>query len=106
MAIATVNPATGQVLKTFESLSDAQLEGKLQKAADTFSSYRKTRFAERSQMMEKAGAILESEKDHCARVMSTEMGKTFRSAVDEVVKCAWVCRYYAENAERFLADEI
>src|SRR5438067_6119533 len=106
MAIATVNPATGQVLKTFESLSDAQLEVKLQKAADTFSTYRKTPFAERAQMMLKAGALLESEKEHCARVMTTEMGKTFRSAVDEVAKCAWVCRYYAENAERFLADEI
>ncbi len=106
MAIATVNPATGQVLKTFEPLSDAQLEMKLQKAADTFLSYRKTPFAERARMMLNAGAILESEKEHCARVMTTEMGKTFRSAVDEVAKCAWVCRYYAENAERFLADEI
>src|SRR6266700_3968120 len=106
MAIATVNPATGQVLKTFESLSDAQLEVKLQKAVDTFSTYRKTPFAERAQMMLKAGAILESEKERCARMMTTEMGKTFRSAVDEVAKCAWVCRYYAENVERFLADEI
>ena len=106
MAIATVNPATGQVLKTFEALSDAQLEVKLQKAADTSSSYRKTSFAERARMMLKAGEILESEKEHCARVMTTEMGKTFRSAVDEVAKCAWVCRYYAENAERFLADEV
>ena len=106
MAIATVNPTTGQVLKTFETLSDAQLEVKLQKAADTSSSYRKTSFAERARMMLKAGEILESEKEHCARVMTTEMGKTFRSAVDEVAKCAWVCRYYAENAERFLADEV
>ena len=106
MVIAIVNPATGQVLKTFEALSDAQLEVKLQKAADTSSSYRKTSFAERARMMLKAGEILESEKEHCARVMTTEMGKTFRSAVDEVAKCAWVCRYYAENAERFLADEV
>jgi succinate-semialdehyde dehydrogenase / glutarate-semialdehyde dehydrogenase len=106
MAIATVNPATGQVLKTFESLSDAQLEVKLQKAADTFLSYRNTPFAERARMMLNAAAILEKEKEHYARVMTTEMGKTFRSAVDEVVKCAWVCKYYAENAERFLADEI
>ena len=106
MAIATVNPATGQTLKTFESLSDAQLEVKLQKAADTFLSYRKTPFADRARMMRKAGEILESEKEHCARVMTTEMGKTFRSAVDEAAKCAWACRHYAENAERFLADEI
>ena len=62
MAIATVNPATGQVLKTFEALSDAQLEVKLQKAADTFSIYRKTTFAERARMMLKAGEILESER--------------------------------------------
>lgn len=106
MAIATVNPATGQVLKTFEALSDAQLEVKLQKAADTFLSYRKTSFAERSKRMLNAAEVLEKEKENYARVMTTEMGKTFRSAVDEAAKCAWVCRYYAENAERFLADEV
>ena len=106
MAIATINPATGQVLKTFEPLSDAQLELKLQRAADTFATYRKVPFAERAQMMLKAGAILESERESFARIMTTEMGKTLQSAVDEAVKCAWVCRYYAENAERFLADEI
>jgi succinate-semialdehyde dehydrogenase / glutarate-semialdehyde dehydrogenase len=106
MAIATVNPATGQVIKTFEPLSDAQIEVKLQRAADTFSSYKKVPFAERARMMLKAAAILESEKETFARMMTTEMGKTLRSAVDEAVKCAWVCRYYAENAESFLADEI
>jgi len=106
MAIATVNPATGETIKTFEPLSDAQLEVKLQKAADTFLGYRKVPFAERARMMLKAAAILESEKENYGRVMTTEMGKTFRSAVDEAAKCAWVCRYYAENAERFLADEI
>ena len=101
-----MNPATGQVLKTFEPLSDAQLEVKLQKAADTFVSYRKTPFAGRARMMMNAASILEKEKENYARVMTTEMGKTLRSAVDEAAKCAWVCRYYAENAERFLADEI
>src|SRR5262250_3674163 len=106
MAIATVNPATGQVLKTFDSLSDAQLEVKLQKAADTFLTYRHMPFAERARLMLNAAAILEKEKETYASVMTTEMGKTFRSAVDEAAKCAWVCRYYAENAERFLADEI
>jgi succinate-semialdehyde dehydrogenase / glutarate-semialdehyde dehydrogenase len=106
MAIATVNPATGQLIKSFEPLSDSQIEVKLQRAADTFSEYRKVPFAERARMMLKAGAILESEKENYGRIMTTEMGKTFRSAVDEAVKCAWVCRYYAENAERFLADEV
>jgi succinate-semialdehyde dehydrogenase/glutarate-semialdehyde dehydrogenase len=106
MAIATINPATGELLKTFEPLTDAQIETKLQKAADVFSTYRKVPFAQRAQMMQKAAAILESEKEAFARMMTTEMGKTLRSAVDEAVKCAWVCHYYAENAERFLADEV
>ena len=106
MAIATINPATGQVVKTFEPLSDAQIEVKLQKAADTFLSYRRVPFAERAQKMLKAAAILDGEKETFAKMMTTEMGKTFRSAVDEAAKCAWVCRYYAENAERFLADEV
>jgi succinate-semialdehyde dehydrogenase/glutarate-semialdehyde dehydrogenase len=106
MAIATMNPATGEVLKTFEPLSDAQLEIKLQKAADTFLKYRKVPFAERARLMMKAADILDREKNTYARMMTTEMGKTLRSAVDEAVKCAWVCRYYAENAEKFLADEV
>jgi succinate-semialdehyde dehydrogenase/glutarate-semialdehyde dehydrogenase len=106
MAIATMNPATGEVLKTFEPLSDAQLEIKLQKAADTFLRYRKVPFAERARLMMKAADILDREKNTYARMMTTEMGKTLRSAVDEAVKCAWVCRYYAENAEKFLADEV
>ena len=106
MAIATVNPATGQLLKSFEALSDAQIEAKLQRAADTFASYRKMPFAERARRMIKAAEILEKEKETFARMMTTEMGKTLRSAVDEAVKCASACRYYAENAERFLADEV
>src|SRR5437870_9692790 len=100
MAIATINPATGQVVRTFEPLSDAQIEVKLQKAADTFSSYRNVPFAARAQMMLKAAAILDGDKETFARMMTTEMGKTFRSAVDEAAKCAWVCRFYAENADR------
>jgi succinate-semialdehyde dehydrogenase/glutarate-semialdehyde dehydrogenase len=106
MAIATINPATGKVEKTFEPLSDAQIEVKLQTAVDTFAKYRHVPFAERARMMLKAAEILEKEKENFGRVMTTEMGKTFRSAVDEAAKCAWVCRYYAENAEKFLADEI
>jgi succinate-semialdehyde dehydrogenase/glutarate-semialdehyde dehydrogenase len=106
MAIATVNPTTGQVVKTFEPLSSAQIEIKLQKAIDTFHTYRKTPFSQRAQWMLKAASILENEKEAFAKVMTTETGKTLRSAVDEAAKCAWVCRYYAENAERFLADEI
>jgi succinate-semialdehyde dehydrogenase/glutarate-semialdehyde dehydrogenase len=106
MAIATMNPATGEVLRTFEPLTDAQIEIKLQKAADTFLKYRKVPFAERARLMLKAADILDREKETYARMMTTEMGKTLRSAVDEAAKCAWVCRYYAENAERFLADQV
>src|SRR5947209_1631695 len=106
MAIASINPATGQVLKTFEPLSDAQIEKKLQLAADTFSKFRKLSFSERARTMARAGEILEAEKEALGRLMTTEMGKTLKSAVAEAAKCAWVCRYYAENAERFLADEV
>jgi succinate-semialdehyde dehydrogenase/glutarate-semialdehyde dehydrogenase len=105
MAIATINPATGQLIKSFEPLSSAQIEGKLQLAAATFPAFRKLSFAERAVMMNKAAGILESDKEELGRLMTLEMGKTFRSAVDEAVKCAWACRYYAENAEGFLADE-
>src|SRR5437764_11486655 len=106
MAIASTNPATGQVLKTFEPLSDGQIEKKLQLAADTFSKFRKLSFSERARMMARAGEILEVEKEALGRLMTTEMGKTLKSAVAEAAKCAWVCRYYAENAERLLADEV
>jgi len=106
MAIASINPATGQLLKTFEPLSDLQIDQKLQRAADAFSKYRRLSFAERARMMAKAADILDGDKDAFGRLMTTEMGKPFRAGVDEAVKCAWACRYYAENAERFLADEV
>src|ERR1700692_2180114 len=106
MAIATINPATGQTIKNFEALTDSQVDQKIQRAAEAFPSFRKLSFADRARMMMRAAEILESEKDSLAHLMTLEMGKTLRSAVDEAVKCAWVCRYYAENAERFLADEI
>jgi succinate-semialdehyde dehydrogenase/glutarate-semialdehyde dehydrogenase len=106
MPIATINPATGQTLKTFEPLSDAQIDRKLGIAAEAFSKYRKSSFAERAKFMQRAAQILEAKKETFGRMMTTEMGKTFRSAVDEAVKCAWVCRFYAENGEAFLADEV
>src|SRR6202166_1031274 len=105
MAIATINPATGQLLKSFEPLTDSQIEAKLKLAAATFPAFRQLTFAERARMMNNAADILDRDKEDLGRLMTTEMGKTFRSAVDEAVKCAWACRYYAENAERFLADE-
>jgi len=106
MGIATINPATGEVLKTFEPYSDAQVDERLERAHNAFVHYRKTSFAKRAGWMIEAAEILQNEKDAFAKVMTTEMGKTFRSAVDEVAKCAWVCRHYAEHAEKFLSDDI
>src|SRR6266851_7903096 len=106
MPIASINPATGETLKTFESLNNQQLEEKLQRAADTFRNYRRTSFTDRAQMMLRATEILEHEKQEFARVMTLEMGKPIKAAVQEAEKCALVCRYYAENAEKHLADEI
>ena len=106
MPIATINPATGDVQQTFESLNAQQLEEKLGRAAETFRSYRQTTFAERAAMMQQAAQILELEKKDFARLMTLEMGKPIGAAVQEVEKCAWVCRYYAESAAQHLADEI
>ena len=106
MAIASINPATGELLKSFEPLTDSQLETKLQLASTAFAIHRKTSFAYRAERMLKAAEILESEKEVLGRLMTLEMGKPIRAAIDEAVKSASACRYYAENAERFLADEV
>src|SRR5271167_4937106 len=106
MAIATTNPATGEVLKTFDPLTASQIEQKLQMAASMFRVHRRTSFADRAAKMMRAAEILEYEKDVCAHLMTLEMGKPLKAAVAEAMKCATGCRYYAENAEKFLADEI
>jgi succinate-semialdehyde dehydrogenase/glutarate-semialdehyde dehydrogenase len=105
MAIASINPATGETLRTFEPLSDTQIDAKLQRAAETFRTYRRTSFAERVGMMLRAAEILETDKNGFGRLMTLEMGKPLKAAVEEAAKCAWACRYYAEHAEGFLADE-
>jgi succinate-semialdehyde dehydrogenase/glutarate-semialdehyde dehydrogenase len=104
MPIASINPATGETLKTFAALTKAQIDQKLQRASDTFPVYRETSFAERAAMMTRAAEILEAEKQDLARVMTTEMGKPIKGAIGEAEKCAWVCRYYAETAQQHLAD--
>ena len=105
MPISSINPATGEVLQTFESLTEHQVEEKLNRAAKTFREYRRTAFSERTAMMQRAATILESEKKGFARMMTLEMGKPINAAAQEAEKCAWVCRHYADNAERHLADE-
>ena len=106
MAIASINPTTGETLKTFSALSVTQIEEKLQLAADTFRAYRRTPFADRSRMMQRAAEILEQEKHELGKLMTTEMGKPIKAAISEAEKCAWVCRYYAEKGEHHLADEV
>jgi succinate-semialdehyde dehydrogenase / glutarate-semialdehyde dehydrogenase len=106
MAIATINPATGEVVKQFQALTDAQVDERIAKAAKAFQSFRKTSFADRAKWMLKAGEILEAEKAELGRLMTLEMGKTLSSAIAEAAKCATGCQYYAENAERFIADEV
>ncbi|BDG10683.1 NAD-dependent succinate-semialdehyde dehydrogenase [Anaeromyxobacter paludicola] len=100
----SINPATGEVRRTFDELSDAELEQRLARAAETFPAWRRVPFAERSRLMAAAGALLVAEKEKLGRLLTLEMGKTLASAVAEVEKCASACRYYAEHAERHLAD--
>ena len=105
MAMTSINPATGEEIKTFESLTDEQIDEKLELATRAFRRYWKTPFSDRAKKMVRAAEILEEKKEEFARLMTSEMGKIFTAAVAEAEKCAWVCRYYAENAERFLSDE-
>src|SRR5690349_12362057 len=106
MPIASINPTTGETLQTFDALTAPQLEEKLRLAADVFRTYRRTTFSERTRLMLHAAEILETRKQEFAKTMTLEMGKPIKAAVSEAEKCAWVCRYYAENAQQHLADEV
>lgn len=105
MTIASTDPATGKTIRVHNELSDSEVNDKLQRAEETFRQYRLTSFAERSEKMLAAAATLENHKKDFGEMMTTEMGKPIKAAIAEAEKCAWVCRYYAENARNFLADE-
>ncbi|PYJ75017.1 MAG: NADP-dependent succinic semialdehyde dehydrogenase, partial [Verrucomicrobia bacterium] len=105
MAITSTNPATGEKLKDFQAFTDDQIEKCLNRAERVFSHHRREPFAKRAQLMMAAASLLEQEKDQLARIITLEMGKLFRAAVEEVEKCVRGCRFYAENGERFLEDE-
>ncbi len=104
MAIASINPVTGEVLKTFEPLTDQELELKIALADRTFATYKHTSFADRAQWLNQSADILEAKKTEFAIIMTLEMGKTLKSAIAEVEKCANLCRFYAEQAPIYLAD--
>jgi succinate-semialdehyde dehydrogenase/glutarate-semialdehyde dehydrogenase len=105
MPIATINPATGETVKSFDPLDSAELDSKMQAAADAFARYRSTTFAERAGWMTRAAEILERRDADIAVLMTTEMGKTLAAARAETAKCARACRFYAAHAAEFLADE-
>jgi len=104
MAIATINPATGETLKTFEPLTPAEITAKLENSQQAYLQYHQTTFQERSQWLINAAEILEREKATFGKLMTLEMGKPLAAAIGEAEKCAFVCRYYAEHAAEFLAD--
>jgi succinate-semialdehyde dehydrogenase/glutarate-semialdehyde dehydrogenase len=106
MAIASVNPATGEKLKEFPAFSDSEVEKRLKLAERAFAHHRRRPFAKRAQLMMAAAGLLDQEKDKLARTITLEMGKLFHAAQDEIVKCARACRFFSENSERFLEDEV
>ena len=105
MAIASINPATGEMVKEFAAFTAAEIETALTRAADAFQIHRHSSFAQRAERLNKVAALLEEEKESLARIVTLEMGKLHRDAIAEVVKCAGGCRFYAEHAEQFLAEQ-
>ncbi|MFC0597734.1 NADP-dependent succinic semialdehyde dehydrogenase [Streptomyces palmae] len=106
MPIATVNPATGETLQTFDAMTSAEIEQRLAAAEAAFRDYRETGFAERARLLDRAAELLDDDLDHIARTVTTEMGKPLAAARAEAAKCAKAMRWYAENAEELLADEL
>jgi succinate-semialdehyde dehydrogenase/glutarate-semialdehyde dehydrogenase len=104
MAIITVNPADGSVLDRYREMSPEDVSATLVKVAAAYEEWRRTPFVVRSRLMSAAAAVLRARTDELARLMALEMGKPVVQGRAEVEKCAWVCDYYAEHAEAFLAD--
>jgi succinate-semialdehyde dehydrogenase/glutarate-semialdehyde dehydrogenase len=105
MTIATVNPATGETLRTFTALDDAGIEAKLQRSQSAFRANRARSFSERAQLLRRASDVLERRKEEFGRLMTIEMGKPIGAAIAEAQKCALNCRFYADHGEEFLRDE-
>ncbi|MBU1096713.1 MAG: NAD-dependent succinate-semialdehyde dehydrogenase [Bacteroidetes bacterium] len=106
MAISTINPATGKLVKKFTEHTSNQVEILIQNAHQRFIDYKDAAYQEKKELMVKAANILRESAHHYGKILTLEMGKTFSQAVAEVEKCAWVCEYYAENAETILQNEI
>ncbi len=106
MAIQSINPANGELLRSFEPLSDDALQQKIAIAAAAAKSYRETALNDRALWMRKLAVLIEQEADELAALMTSEMGKPIAGARAEALKCATGCRYYAENAGKILAPEV
>ena len=106
MAIESVNPATGEVIKVYEEMTPQQAAAAVAAAHAAWKSWRRTCFADRAKPMKAAAAILRKRKDEFARLMAVEMGKPLKQGVSEAEKCAWACDYFADNAEPYLANEV
>src|SRR5205085_5983226 len=106
MAIASINPATGELSKRFNSHTDGEIESALDRAVSAFEKYRASSFAERAAKLQRAAEILEKDRDQFARIITNEMGKLLRGSIDEIEKCARGCRFYAEHGEKFLREQI
>jgi succinate-semialdehyde dehydrogenase/glutarate-semialdehyde dehydrogenase len=105
MSITSINPTTGETMAEYTPLTEAELEAKLALASAAFREYRRTTVESRAAMMLRAGAWLDAEKASIARTMTLEVGKTLKASLQEVEKCAECCRFGAEHAAEFLADE-
>lgn len=105
MSIASINPATGEKLKEFSPIDDAEIEKRLTRSESAFRAYRATSFARRAELLHAMSELLFQEKDRFAKIITLEMGKLFRDSIAEIEKCARGCRYYAENGARFLEEE-
>jgi succinate-semialdehyde dehydrogenase/glutarate-semialdehyde dehydrogenase len=106
MAIASINPATGELTKRFDAYTDNEIESALDRAVSAFEKHRRTSFADRAAKLQHAAEVLEREREYLARIITTEMGKLLRGSIDEVEKCARGCRFYAEHGEKFLSEQI
>lgn len=104
--IQTINPATGNVIATYDNESAEDVSRKVRQARDAFAKWKKTELGERSDLMRKLGRVMRKNREEYGRLVTEEMGKPVRQSIAEIEKCAWVCDYYAEHAEAFLRDQI
>lgn len=106
MTLESINPANGRLLKSYHEMSDNEIANIIQKSNDAWLEWKKTTFDQRSLLMKKSAEILRARSTEFAELMTAEMGKTLKEGKAEAEKCAWVCDYYADNAETFLKEEI